>query len=330
MISEIDIDLSAYTWSENKRGRIIRKDGRKLIKLHRVIADRMGINGEVDHADGNLRNNTRGNLRPATRSENNCNRRKFGGSTSKYKGVYREKGKWCAAIRFKGQRFWLGYYTDEAEAARAYDREALKLHRQFAVLNFPDNASLHPSPKGGQDRLIVMPDGINQFNASPHRCDMADGPCCCGAWHHLGDWDKELPKDFGEFPNDPAFLPDPNFIPPNPLEILPENLPGNETTNAEPNVPSVGIGADAGERVRNVFKHYRRFLKEGFSEDTAIQKTIEVLTERDATQSNKDTERLDWMASHEVEIVMGKEVAAVGGDFKTIREAIDAAMSQTK
>jgi hypothetical protein len=39
---------------------------------------------------------------------------------------------------------------------------------------------------------IVMPSGIITHNASHEPCDMADGPCCCGAWHKLTDWPEPL------------------------------------------------------------------------------------------------------------------------------------------
>ena len=35
--------------------------------------------------------------------------------------------------------------------------------------------------------FIVMPEGVNVFNGSHERCDMAQGPCSCGAWHTLKD-----------------------------------------------------------------------------------------------------------------------------------------------
>jgi hypothetical protein len=40
----------------------------------------------------------------------------------------------------KIKNYHLGYFTDEIEAARAYDEAAKKYHDQFACLNFPDPA----------------------------------------------------------------------------------------------------------------------------------------------------------------------------------------------
>jgi hypothetical protein len=94
----------------------------------------------VDHADGNKANNCRLNLRICTRQENQRNTAKHGGTTSRFKGVSfdRRLRKWGAAIQAGGKRIWLGYFTDEAEAARAYDRAAVELFGEFARLNFPE------------------------------------------------------------------------------------------------------------------------------------------------------------------------------------------------
>ena len=58
--------------------------------------------------------------------------------TSIYKGVSFNKtaNKWTAQIRYNGQRINLGYYTDESEAGRVYDRKAKELFGVFAKLNF--------------------------------------------------------------------------------------------------------------------------------------------------------------------------------------------------
>ncbi len=38
--------------------------------------------------------------------------------------------------------------------------------------------------------FVVMPSKFKFYNNGSVRetCDMAQGPCCCGAWHTLGEW----------------------------------------------------------------------------------------------------------------------------------------------
>ena len=108
-------------------------------QMHRLI---MNVpNGMVtDHINHNGLDNRKSNLRVCTCSENNRNKRSQKGSTSIYKGVCRHKatGKWRARIKFEGKRMHIGYFTDEKEAARAYDAKAKELFGEYALLNFPD------------------------------------------------------------------------------------------------------------------------------------------------------------------------------------------------
>ena len=41
-----------------------------------------------------------------------------------------------AYIDVDGKRYYLGSFTDEIEAAKAYDIEAKKYHKKYAKLNF--------------------------------------------------------------------------------------------------------------------------------------------------------------------------------------------------
>lgn len=98
---------------------------------------------ETDHADGNGLNNRRSNLRAATSGQNSANQRKRSTPTSsRHKGVswHRRAGKWQAYVNVNGRAKCLGYFDDEEDAARAYDRAALEAWGEFARLNFPDAA----------------------------------------------------------------------------------------------------------------------------------------------------------------------------------------------
>lgn len=94
----------------------------------------------IDHIDGDGSNNRIANLREATNAENMRNRGGNKNTTSQYCGVswHRQTSKWLARIMLFGKRTHLGSFTDEIEAAKAYDVAALKLHGNFARLNFPE------------------------------------------------------------------------------------------------------------------------------------------------------------------------------------------------
>jgi hypothetical protein len=93
---------------------------------------------EIDHIDHNGLNNTRGNLRFATRTENMRNMNPKRGCSSKFKGVsFNIKlEKWQALIRIGRKLVHLGYYLREEDAAVKYDIAALEHFGKFAKINF--------------------------------------------------------------------------------------------------------------------------------------------------------------------------------------------------
>jgi hypothetical protein len=101
---------------------------------------------EIDHRDRNKLNYQKVNLRLATTSQNCINKNKNpklaqnkNGATSKYKGVsWNTNSKmWVAQIQVKGAKKHLGYFENDLDAAKAYDKAVLKYFGDFAVLNFP-------------------------------------------------------------------------------------------------------------------------------------------------------------------------------------------------
>ena len=95
----------------------------------------------VDHINHNGLDNRKANLRFATRTQNNWNRiHHKQNSSSRYKGVawHKHTKMWAARIGVNGRRIALGYFDNQIDAAKAYDKAAKKHHGEFAVLNFPE------------------------------------------------------------------------------------------------------------------------------------------------------------------------------------------------
>jgi hypothetical protein len=139
--------LDKHKWNAGRCGERFyanRRIGGKILLMHRVIMDcPKGM--VVDHKDHNTMNNSRGNLRVCTPSQNSQNQLPHKTGSSKFKGVnwYGPRGKWRAYAWVGGKYAHLGYFTDETEAAHAYDKKAIELHKEFAVLNFPKELYEH-------------------------------------------------------------------------------------------------------------------------------------------------------------------------------------------
>lgn len=116
---------------------------RPIIKMHRLILGLSDSKIVVDHRDMDGLNNQRSNIRPANTSENNSNTKSYKNSSSKYKGVtkrtYFINGAkyvyYVARIRKNYKLFYVGHFKNEAEAAAAYNKAAIKIHGEFARIN---------------------------------------------------------------------------------------------------------------------------------------------------------------------------------------------------
>lgn len=114
--------------------------GFKILEHHAIWLFHNGDLPEgfvIDHWDKDPTNNRIENLRLCTQAENAKNRTKNKRATSKYKGVRwsKREGKWAAEIAVDSQTIWLGYFTEEVAAARAYNEAATVHHKEFATLN---------------------------------------------------------------------------------------------------------------------------------------------------------------------------------------------------
>lgn len=102
-------------------------------KVHQLVAEsflnhkRCGFKLVINHIDFDKANNRVENLEIVSAREN-CNKKHLK-SSSIYTGVSwnKEKRKWIASIKINNKNKYLGYYTDELEASKAYQKELLNI-----------------------------------------------------------------------------------------------------------------------------------------------------------------------------------------------------------
>jgi hypothetical protein len=133
--------ISALSWHVMKgrntiyAGTNVRRPGGgySSVGMHRMINE-TPPGFHTDHIDGDGLNNTRANLRTATRAQNGQNRSPNKGAVSPFKGVHwnRRKRRWVASIRVNKKSVFLGLHQSEESAAEAYARAAAQYFGEFA------------------------------------------------------------------------------------------------------------------------------------------------------------------------------------------------------
>lgn len=89
----------------------------------------------IDHEDNDPDNNRISNLRPASPSQNACNKRLRSDSVTELKGVSKHGSKRRARIWDGKRNKSLGSFTSPKHAAQAYDKAALEIQGEFAKTN---------------------------------------------------------------------------------------------------------------------------------------------------------------------------------------------------
>jgi hypothetical protein len=135
--------LAFGKWSAHRNGRAFyacNNRGGKTTHLHRFVLG-IGDDRDVDHRNTDCLDCRKANLRTATTSQNNANRKKYhrlARSSSRFKGVDFHRGRgWRARIRKDRRQQHIGYFVTESLAALAYDKAARELFGDFARVNFP-------------------------------------------------------------------------------------------------------------------------------------------------------------------------------------------------
>jgi len=130
--------IKHFKWHETGQGRVATRINDKMVLLqHIIIGLKQNKATQVDHIDRNVLNNRKANLRICTHTQNARNAGIGKNNTSGYKGVCwnKRKSKWMVEIMADRKRFFLGYFKNKLDAAKAYNAGAIKYHGKFACLN---------------------------------------------------------------------------------------------------------------------------------------------------------------------------------------------------
>lgn len=129
--------------SVNGRGYMVYGVGYQTKMVSHLIAeaflDDYDDSLNIDHIDGDGKNNRPSNLRSLTTSQNLRAFQRRRGGTSRFRGVHwsRVREMWCAQIRIKGIKTTVGHYDDELTAVKEWDKAAMLNGYQEEALNFP-------------------------------------------------------------------------------------------------------------------------------------------------------------------------------------------------
>ena len=142
IVDDDDFDeINQYNWCFNQgyavRNVKVSKGKYNSQYMHRFVTN-CSDDMDVDHINHDKLDNRKSNLRVCSTSENMRNQQiRTVAKTSVYKGVTfnKQAGKWMAQIVLDGKRKYLGYFTNETDAAIAYNNAAIEFFGEFALIN---------------------------------------------------------------------------------------------------------------------------------------------------------------------------------------------------
>jgi hypothetical protein len=127
-------DLARLAWYA-RRDTEFSRDGNKRYKKAQFLHSFISGFERTDRINNHSLDNRRANLRPAA-GKNLYNKHAYRGGSSKFKGVSWDK--WNVSLNINGVQYSMGHFTDEEDAARAYDEAARKHHGTYGQYNFPE------------------------------------------------------------------------------------------------------------------------------------------------------------------------------------------------
>jgi hypothetical protein len=131
-IDDIDV-CKDYKWFINGDGYAYANDKKgSTISLSRYLYKDIDKSMEIDHIDNDRLNNCKNNLRMATRSQNNYNKKSTGITWNK------KAKKWYAQIGFNCKKLHIGSFDNPDEAYNAYCIKAGELFGEFANIKIKD------------------------------------------------------------------------------------------------------------------------------------------------------------------------------------------------
>lgn len=143
LVDDEDFDkINAFKWYVGSEGYPQRSIfSQKTVQRMHVLIMLTPKGMVTDHVNGIKTDNRKENLRVCTQAQNTRNSKVRKSNKSGYKGVVKQENQtnrpYSTYIRSGKIHILIGSYKTPEDAARAYDLEAIKMHGEFACVNFP-------------------------------------------------------------------------------------------------------------------------------------------------------------------------------------------------
>lgn len=117
--------VKKYKWYLNLNSYVCAAEGKKQIRLHRLIlGSEKGL--MIDHRDGDSLNNLKKNLRHCTNQQNSMNNKSKGYCWNK------KNKKWTAQIAINNKQIYLGSFNELKDAKDVREQAKQKYFKEFA------------------------------------------------------------------------------------------------------------------------------------------------------------------------------------------------------